>query len=224
MQIQTLFGVENAYKAKGFVVVIDVFRAATTAACAFAQGVAEIIPVATKEEAFAYKKIHQNVLLMGEEQGIPISGFDFGNSPHLLAQEDLTGKTMIHRSTQGTQGIIRAIHADTLVFGAFVTANAILSLIRREDPNVVSLVALAGEHTEDHLFAQYLQSALVGELSDMSLIRSHLRASFGSTWFFDPRKSNFPEEDFSFCLDTDRYPFAIVAVREPYLHLKKKPI
>ena len=224
MQTQTFFGVENAYKATGVVVMIDVFRAATTAACAFAQGVEEIIPVATKEEAFAHKKIHQNVLLMGEEQGIPISGFDFGNSPYLLAQEDLTGKTMIHRSTQGTQGIIQAIHADTLVFGGFVTARAIYLFVQEMQPKVVSFVALAGENTEDHLFAQYLQSAIIGTNLDMSLIRSQLRASFGSTWFFDPRKPNFPEEDFSFCLDTDKYDFVVEAVREPYLHLVKKII
>ena len=224
MRTQKFFGVEQAPKATGFVVVIDVFRAASTAACALDRGAKEIIPVITIEEAYAYKETHPSVFLMGEERGVAIPKFDYGNSPFRISTIDLTGMTMVHRTTQGTQGIVGAIQADTLIFGGFVTAHAIYSLIQQAAPEIVSFVVLAGAGTEDELFADYMIDLLHGKHQDMKKITQNLRNKFGTSWFFDPNKPEFPEEDFSFCLNTDVYPFAVVAVRTPYLHLVKRSV
>jgi len=53
MRIRTVLGWRNAGEATGHVVVIDVLRAFTTAAYAFAAGIEEIELVATPEEALA---------------------------------------------------------------------------------------------------------------------------------------------------------------------------
>ena len=51
MRVRTVLGWRNAGEATGHVVVIDVLRAFTTAAYAFAAGIEEIELVATPEEA-----------------------------------------------------------------------------------------------------------------------------------------------------------------------------
>ncbi len=224
MHIKKFYGVEQAKEATDFVVMIDVFRAATTAACALSQGAQEIIPVTTKEDAFAFKALHPNTRMMGEDHGIPIPGFDYGNSPFLISSVDLTGITIVHRSTQGTQGLVRATRATTLVFGGFVTAGAICSLIKHVTPETVSFLVLAGVGTEDDLFADYMIDFLKGKQSDMNGIVKQLRKRYRSSWFFDPEKPEFPEDDFSFCLDTDKYDFVVEAERTPYLHLKKRRV
>ena len=58
---------ENCDQATSTVVVIDVIRAFTTAAYAFAAGARDIVLVSAVAEAFALKKCAPGVLLMGEE-------------------------------------------------------------------------------------------------------------------------------------------------------------
>ena len=73
----------------GTVVVIDVLRAFTTAAYAFSAGASSISLVSTVEHAFALKERYSEALLMGEDQGLPIDGFDDGNSPGQFTTENL---------------------------------------------------------------------------------------------------------------------------------------
>ena len=140
MKIQKIFVVSNAALAKGIVVVIDILRAATTEAYAFSKGAKEIIPVASADEAFILKKENPDYLLMGEDRAIKIKGFDFGNSPFEISKLDLTGRTLVHRSSQGTQGLVRAVNAKELIFGSFVTGSAIVKHILKENPKIVSIV------------------------------------------------------------------------------------
>ena len=64
---------------EAIVVVVDVFRATTTMAAAFSNGVRSIRTVATVEEAEAYKA---KGWLVGAERNVKRCGFaDFGNSP-----------------------------------------------------------------------------------------------------------------------------------------------
>ena len=92
-----------------FVIVIDVIRAFTTAAYAFGSGAEKIIVVSTPEEAFALKKDNHEFLLMGEVGGKHIPGFDFCNSPVNISKADVKGKTLVQRTTSGTQGVVRSI-------------------------------------------------------------------------------------------------------------------
>ena len=72
---------EGAQTAKGVAVIIDVFRAFTCAPLLFSLGIQKSILVSTPEEAFALKEQNSELLLIGEVGGIPIDGFDLGNSP-----------------------------------------------------------------------------------------------------------------------------------------------
>ena len=76
------------------VYIIDVLRATTTMIVALHNGVNCIYPVETVEEAMSLKKklsmIHEDGLyLAGERRGEKISGFDLGNSPSNIDNDNL---------------------------------------------------------------------------------------------------------------------------------------
>ena len=71
----------GAKEAQGTVVIIDVYRAFTTAAIAFSKGAEKIILVSEIEEALELKRNGIGSICMGEVGGMRPEGFDFGNSP-----------------------------------------------------------------------------------------------------------------------------------------------
>ncbi|MBX7066251.1 MAG: 2-phosphosulfolactate phosphatase [Parachlamydiales bacterium] len=151
----------------GCIVVIDVLRAFTTAAFAFGSGAEEILTVSTIEEAFAMKEKDPNLLLMGEDMGRPIPGFDFGNSPVQISQSDLTGKRLVQRTTAGTQGVVRSKNAKQILTASFSVAEATYRQILRWMPEKVTFV-ITGTKTgdEDLALADYLEQKLLGRRPD----------------------------------------------------------
>jgi 2-phosphosulfolactate phosphatase len=62
-------------------VVFDVLRATSSMITGLENGVKSFFPVETLEEARARKAQEPNLLLAGERGGLPLEGFDLGNSP-----------------------------------------------------------------------------------------------------------------------------------------------
>ena len=210
MTIQKFLGVENAKNTTGLTVIIDILRASTTAAFLLDKGVKEIVPVSTKEEAFAFKKAQPSCLLVGEERGVKIKGFDFGNSPYEISQaEDLTGKTAVHRSSRGTQALVRARHATQIIFGSFVCATAILTYLKSlpdQQLSILSTMEIPG--TEDEIFADYLIAKLTGKKAvDIKEVVEYMKSHPEGAKFLDPRITQFPPEDFYLALSLDRFDF-----------------
>ena len=52
---------------------------------------------------------------MGEREGKLIPGFHMGNSPVEIAGQKLSGKTLIQRTSAGTQGVVRSQMAERLL-------------------------------------------------------------------------------------------------------------
>ncbi len=111
-EVRILTGPDGARAATGDVVIIDVIRAFTTAAYAFAAGIGEIELVATVEEALARPGFR-----MGEVGGKLIPGFDHNNSPSQLAGKRLSG-CAVQRTGSGTQGAVLATRARSLWLGS----------------------------------------------------------------------------------------------------------
>jgi 2-phosphosulfolactate phosphatase len=203
-------------QAAGVVVVIDVLRAFTTAAYAFAAGVQRIWPAGTVEEARMLKRQLPDALLAGEVNGLPIPGFDFGNSPAAFVGLDLHGRELIQRTTAGTQGLVRSKQATHLFAASFVCARATARTIARLQPERVTFVG-TGQHSgrlgeEDRACARYLTALLQEEDPDPTpwlqqarrspMARRHLRGD-----------SNFPASDLELALQVDRFDFAMPARR-----------
>jgi len=146
---------------KGMVVVIDVIRAFTTAAFAFSAGVDKIYLVSTVEEAFALHHKISNSLLIGEVEGEPVEGFHYRNSPSQINKISLSGKKLIMRTSNGSQGIAKSKVADQLLACSFTNAHATLEYIRQINPNKLTFVITNQNNgDEDLALADYLEEKL----------------------------------------------------------------
>lgn len=204
MSVKHLIGIHGARQANGLVIVVDIMRAATVEAYALGGGAKYIIPVATKREAFAIKKKNPNVLLMGEENGYRIKGFDFGNSPSEIIKANIKGEILVHRTSSGTQGLANVMLAQELIFGSFVTYSAIVQYILKMKYDKISLVSM---DSEDSIFANSLEASLMGNCIDKEKIKEKLYKDPGISWFLDQSKPEFPQEDIEYALDFDRFNF-----------------
>lgn len=205
------------------VIVIDVLRAFTTAAFAFDAGVEAIMPVSEIDEAFALRGEHPQWLIMGEEGGLPVKGFDFSNSPAALLEQDLTGRHMVQRTSSGTQGVVRSRNADRLLVSSLCCARATVEHVSRLQPQSVTMV-ITGSHAEglgdeDQACADYMEALMLGESIDAESVIQRVRASQAGQKFIDPERPQFSPLDLELAVDVDRFSFAMVVRRQGDRHL-----
>jgi len=113
--------------AGGTAVVIDVLRASTTIVYALEAGATQVIPCLEVEDARAAAAglPPGEVVLGGERRGLPIDGFDLGNSPAEYTPDRVGGRTVVFTTTNGTRAILGCRSADRVLIGAFANASAV---------------------------------------------------------------------------------------------------
>lgn len=212
MNIQILNLIEGAKQARGVTVIIDVFRAFTVEAYLASLNAKKILPVGDIDFAYAYKKQNLEILLVGERGGKICDGFDYGNSPSQIKNIDFTGKTILHTTSAGTQGIANAKNADVILTGSLVNAKAVARYIKQLNPENVSLVCMGleakAETEEDTLCAEYIKSILEGNAFDLESGIESLKYTSGAK-FFDKQNDIFPEEDFYLSTKADNFDFVL---------------
>lgn len=227
VDIDILHLTEGARQARGLAVIIDVFRAFSTACYAVRNGAVGIIPLGDVELAYQLKEENPDFILMGERKGKMLPGFDYGNSPTEVETVDFTGKTVIQTTSAGTQGFANARNAAELITGSFVNAEAIVMYIRKRAPQKVSLVCMGTwavkPNDEDSLCAQYISDRLDGRKIDAEAIRTRLKESKTARIFFDPEVKWAPEKDFDLCLNIGLCDFILKAERNGNGMLVLKP-
>ncbi len=225
MEIRRLSLLEGARRATGTAVIIDVFRAFTTAAFVVANGAETILPVGDVDEALELRRRHPDWIIMGEVHGHKVPGFDYGNSPDEVSRVDFKGKTVIQRTSSGVQGILAASGADETLLGSFVLAEATVEYIKKKNPTVVSIVAMGWEGDyeaiEDELCAEYLEARLRGEKPDFPDMARRIRADPQGDKFFDKTQTSFREGDFHAAMSLDRFPFALKVVKDAPMHIER---
>jgi 2-phosphosulfolactate phosphatase len=218
MEIRLESLLEGAQRAGGTVVIVDVFRAFTTAAVALARGADRIVMVAGIDEALRLRDRGLGEICVGEVNGLRPEGFDFGNSPHEMMQAPLTGKVVIQSTRAGTTGIAAATRAEAVYAGAFVVAAATARAIARDHPPQVTIVAMGWNARvrtdEDELCALYLRNLLQGRRPDAEALRTLVRASGEAGKFGDPKQPYFHREDLEIALEVNKYDFAIRVVEQ----------
>jgi 2-phosphosulfolactate phosphatase len=223
LQIDLLDHVAGARAAHGIAVVIDVFRAFTVAPHAFAAGASRVLPVGAVEDALALRDQLAGAVLVGERHARRLPGFDAGNSPTEILALDLRGRTVIHTTHAGTQGLVNATSADEVLTGGFVNLSATCRHILSRGPARVSLVRMGHEARarceEDDLYAEHLERMLLGGVAPATeAVRECLRGAPAAQKFFDPACDWAPEPDFEHCTAVDRFDFVLRlrrASREP---------
>ena len=217
MNVRILQLVEGARAARGLTVVIDVFRAFSVEAYLMAKGAEKIYPVGDADLAYRLKEEHPEYLLAGERHGRIMPGFDTGNSPSELAALDIAGRTVVHTTSAGTQGIANALYADEILGCSLVNAKATADYIRKSGAVTVSLVCMGlmakAPTEEDTLCAEYIKSLLEGKPMELSDEIEMLKHTSGAK-FFDPAQNEvFPKEDFLLCTDVDRFDFVLKLIK-----------
>ena len=229
MEIRMGSLVRDAQEATGTAIIIDVFRAFTTAAIAFDRGATQITLVAEADDALALYRSGVGDLLMGEVDGKRPEGFDFGNSPYEISQAPasvIAGKSLVQSTRAGTVGVAAAENADVIYLGSFVVARATTDAIRRENPDVVSIIAMGDQgrvrSDEDEQCGIYLRNIMEGRQPDFDAVKSLIMTGGATQKFFDDAQPQYHPEDVSLALEADRYPFAMRITREDGLLVARK--
>jgi 2-phosphosulfolactate phosphatase len=206
-------GVSGAKKARGLVVVVDVFRACTTACHILAEGPSQHLLVRDSTAAARLAARLAGPILVGRAEPHAGIAYDAPNSPTRAAALGLAGRLVVHRSDAAGSGVLEAAVAAEVVLGSFANASATASYIVGQRPEVVTLVAMGalGLHPtqEDSLCAEYLAALLTGKTLSVGRDLAALRSTSGSCFFTGAEE--YPEADFNACTTVDSFAFAVTA-------------
>ncbi|SEE21246.1 2-phosphosulfolactate phosphatase [Streptomyces sp. 2131.1] len=210
-------GIAELSAAPSVAVVVDVMRACTVAAWAFARGTEKIVLAGSLDEAPALKSRHPDWVAL--KDGAPAPGVDAVNSPGQLRSRDPSGRTVVQKTTAGTVGALAVKDAPLVLCAGFVVAEATARLLRQRTGGDVTFVVTGedGRAEEDLACAQYIARRAAGEAVDAEpflrragdsraaaeLARGCARGPTPRTW--------------RYCLELDRFSFAIVATQEDSL-------
>ena len=221
MNVRVTRLLDGARGATGHAVIVDVFRAFTTAAFCVAAGARAIVLVSDHEQALAMKRDDPRLFLTGEIGGRRIDGFDAGNSPSVIEHLDLTGRRVVQRTSAGTQGVTAAIGARAILLGSLVIAGATVRYLRARADDV-TVVAMGNNGTaqsdEDEACARHLAERLAGRNSDIAEVIAKMWANEDPNW-----PEWFPRRDAELALELDRFDFALPVTREDGL-LVARPV
>jgi 2-phosphosulfolactate phosphatase len=198
-------------------VVIDVMRAFTVTAWAFARGAEKVALAGSLEEALALKARHPEWVTL--KDGLPAPGFDLVNSPGLLRSIDLSGRTVVQKTTNGTVGVHAAKGASLLVCASFVVAEATAQLLQARGGDDVTFV-VTGDHgraDEDLACAQYIARRAVGAQTGAAEFLDRAAGSRAAVELAAGVRRGLPglhADDVALCLEVDRFPFAMVVTLE----------
>jgi 2-phosphosulfolactate phosphatase len=146
---------------EAIVVVVDILRATSAICTAFMNGVRKIIPVATLEEAKAYKE--KGFIVAAERDGIVRDFADFGNSPYNFTSDKIHDKEIVYSTTNGTNTIMMAKNSYQVIIGSYLNFSALVNHLNKSQRDIVILCAGWKEkfNLEDTLFAGALAEALL---------------------------------------------------------------
>lgn len=206
------------------VVVIDVFRAATTVTTALSHGCRMVIPVLTPDAARERARGFPSgqVLLAGERGGEPIAGFDLGNSPLEYSADRVAGKVIILTTSNGTRALLlTASRAAVTAVAALVNVKAISHWVRDQcrDLTLVCAGESGGVSLEDTVCAGLIVETLATggtplELSDEATIARSVARDYRDRLADLSRDSKWArhlaragrEKDLAVCLSLDAWP------------------
>ncbi|MGV9289017.1 2-phosphosulfolactate phosphatase [Streptomyces sp. NPDC003719] len=210
-------GIAELVEVPSVAVVVDVMRAYTVAAWAFARGAEKIVLAESLDEALALKSRHPGWVALKDGPSAP--GFDAVNSPGLLRSADLGGRTVVQKTTAGTVGALAVKEASLVLCAGFVVAEATARLLRTRGSDRVTFVVTGedGRAEEDLACAQYIARRATGAGTDAAeFLRRAGRSRAAAELAQGVRQGAHPD-DVALCLELDRFPFAMVASLEDSL-------
>ena len=210
-------------EARGAVVAIDVIRAFTTAAYAFGAGARAIYLVAGVDEALAFVAAHPGALAMGEDHGLRPDGFALPNSPARAAAAHLDGRTVVQRTSAGTQGVVAARRAERLWCGSLVVASATAAAVEAAGLGAPTYV-ITGHlpervdrpGTDDLLTARHIEAVRAGTASaaDAATVAAAVAATDEAERTLALGAGHVDPTDIALAVAVDRFAFAMEVTRD----------
>ena len=125
------------------VVVVDVLRATSTILQALVNGARDVVPAESVEQAVRKREElgKRDVLLCGERDTQPITGFDLGNSPLEFVRDRVEGETLVMTTTNGTRALLAGAAGAECVVGSFLNAGAVARSLAQAGNDALVLCA-----------------------------------------------------------------------------------
>lgn len=160
LNVDLLPRADQAYE--DVVLIIDVLRTSTVVPLLFDRGLVSV-RLSPSLKAARKAAAADGWLLLGERQGLPLEGFNFGNSPAELASHDMSGRqaVMVSENAPGTLPAVEG--AREVVLASLSNADAVASWAAHEARHRIDLVCCGfsgREDVDDLLAAGYLHAAL----------------------------------------------------------------
>jgi 2-phosphosulfolactate phosphatase len=144
---------------------------------------------------------------------MPISGFDYGNSPSSVAPLNLTGVTVIEYTAGGVRGLLDCTHASAVLAGTLVCARATAAYVGRLRPDFVTFMITGlwsdRDGDEDHACADLIEAHLCAEQPWLEDFERRVRESDFGRRFGDAAFRHLPRADLDLCARADRFDFAM---------------
>ncbi|MFD9618270.1 2-phosphosulfolactate phosphatase [Streptomyces virginiae] len=207
-------GIAELVETPPVAVVVDVMRAFTVAAWAFARGAEKIVLAESPAEALALKARHPAWVAL--KDGPPAPGFDTVNSPGMLRSMDLGGRTVVQKTTAGTVGALAVKEASLVLCAGFVVAEATARVLRTRECDSVTFVVTGedGRAEEDLACAQYIAGRATEAETDAAEFLRRAGESRAAAELVEGVRRGVHPDDVALCLELDRFPFAMVAALE----------
>ncbi len=120
-------------------VIVDALRASATAAMLLAAGALELTVVKEVDDAFKLRESQPDALLFGERGGLPPEGFDFGNSPRIVAAA--ANRNVIFTTTTGARRLVDSWNAAAVYMATTINATAAARIAVSHGTDVVLIPA-----------------------------------------------------------------------------------
>ena len=206
--------ISGATGVSGPTIIIDTFRAFSTAAYLFDRGVDHIVLAETLDEARDRVRAIPRAILCGEDGGRRPDDFDLGNSPfEVEAHPEVNGMIVVMRTSAGTRGVVAALQsgADPVYAASLVVAGATAGAVCRFPHVTIVASGLGGVSVadEDEETGDLISDRIRGLQDDPQRIdRIHRGEGAGrlrTTPWINPT-------DLERCTTVDRFDFALRAV------------
>lgn len=215
-------GIPGLDETPAVAVVVDVMRAFTVTAWAFARGADKIVLAESLDEALALKAEHPQWLAL--KDGRAASGFDAVNSPGLLRTADLSGRTVVQKTTAGTVGALAVRHASLVLCASFVVAEATARFLRTQACSSATFVVTGeeGRAEEDLACAEYIAGRVGETETEASAFLRRAAHSRAAAELVQGVRQGVHPDDIALCLELDRFTFAMVATLEDSLMVLRR--
>ena len=200
-------------------IVIDVFRAFTTACYILEQEPTGYFLTATSDVVRKLQTKYPKATLIGKPEKHCQLIYDIPNSPTRCLTSHIKGKYILHRTEAGAKGVLHTLkNKRSLVLAtSFVNAEATVRYLQYKQIKQITIIPMGHEaktpSLEDELCAEYILALFTNRKFSLDQHIQALRLGPGR-YFFSEDQKQYPAEDFKRCLQMKRFNFAIKALLE----------